>query len=119
MNQSDREAVASLVAYALNSLPGTGDDDVPCCAAECAPCATLKRLYLTGQLSDWVRPYVEQTTDPDEVDGWDWWRGTPADGTVRWEWVAARVCVDSENCIAPAHCLSRLPDLEDADAPPE
>lgn len=112
--QFHREAVASLVAHALNSLPDPGNGDPPCCAAECAPCNTLKRLQARGLLSDWVRPYIiTSSADPDEP-GCDWWQGSARHGGVRWDWVTARVCVSPAACSAPAQCLLSLDGFDDA-----
>lgn len=107
--QFHREAVASLVAHALNSLPDPGNGDPPCCAAECAPCNTLKRLQARGELSDWVRPYVASSSADQQNPGWDWWSGSVASGSVRWDWVTERVCVDSRACIAPGQCVASAP----------
>lgn len=107
----DLDAVAGLIAHALNSLPDPEHGDPPCCASECAPCAALKHLHETDRLSDWVRPYVARSSDQDEP-GWDWWQGSVASGGVRWEWVTARMCVNPAQCLAPLHCLAHPPESE-------
>lgn len=72
---------ASLTAHAINSL----DDDVKCCAHECAPCGALVHLYKTGRLSKTVKPYL--VVSGFRVDWWD----TDND-RVDWQWIADRIC---------------------------